>query len=61
MMMKEKVLDYIEEQNISVELLRANTRLRAEIFDRENGVDWSAEELLVVCAYLQLEPMELYG
>ncbi|MBQ3782125.1 MAG: hypothetical protein IIT46_12750 [Lachnospiraceae bacterium] len=61
MNMKNKVLDYIEEKNVSIDILKEKTGLKSEKFERGNDVDWSAEDLLVICAYLDVEPMELYG
>lgn len=58
--MKNRILAYIETQKFSKVQLAEELHMDIEKFQRGNQVDWSAEELLKVCVYIQVEPEQFY-
>lgn len=60
MEMKNKVLDYIETCGISVEHLSKVLQIDSKKFQRNNKEDWEAQELLQICNYLKIDPVNFY-
>lgn len=60
MEMKNKILDYIDDCGISVAELSQRLQIDKEKLDKESPADWNAEELLQICAYLKIDPVNFY-
>ena len=60
MEMKNKVLDYIETCEISVEHLSKVLQIDSKKFQRDNKENWEAQELLQICNYLEVDPLTFY-
>ena len=60
MEMKNKVLDYIEACEISVEHLSKVLQIDSKKFQRESKENWEAQELLQICNYLKIDPVNFY-
>lgn len=60
MEMKNKVLNYVETCGVSVEHLSRVLNIDIEKFKEDSRQDWDAQELLQVCSYLNIQPMEFY-
>ena len=60
MEMKNKVLDYIETCGISVEYLSKVLQIDFQKFQRDSNEDWEAQELLQICTYLKVDPLDFY-
>lgn len=58
--MKNKILTYIESQEFSKVHMAQELHMNLDKFERGNQVDWSAEELLKICVYIQVEPEQFY-
>ena len=58
--MKDKIIDYIEACGISVEHLSEILHMDRKKFEKNSGVNWKAEELLEIGAYLDIDPMAFY-
>ena len=58
--MKNKILAYIESQQLSKAHIAQELHMNLDKFERGNQVDWSAEELLKICVYIQVEPEQFY-
>ena len=60
MEMKNKILAYIESQQLSKVHMAQELHMTLDKFVQGNQVDWSAEELLKICVYIQVEPEKFY-
>ena len=60
MEMKNKVIDYIEDCGISVAYLSEVLDMDRDKFDKTSEKNWEAQELLEVCAFLNIDPMKFY-
>lgn len=60
MEMKNKVIDYIEDCGISVAYLSDVLDMDRDKFDKTSEKNWEAQELLEVCAFLNIDPMKFY-
>lgn len=60
MEMKNKVIDYIQESGISVDYMSEILQIEKDKFDKNNGVNWEAQEFLEICAFLNIDPMKFY-
>lgn len=60
MEMKNKVIDYIEDCGISVVYLSEVLDMDRDKFDKTSEKNWEAQELLEVCAFLNIDPMKFY-
>lgn len=60
MEMKSKLLDYIETCGISVDYLSRVLNIDKEKFQDNGRQDWDAQELLQICGYLKVDPLEFY-
>ena len=60
MEMKNKVLDYIETCEISVEHLSKVLQIDSKKFQRDNKENWEAQELLQICYYQEIDPLTFY-
>lgn len=60
MEMKNKILAYIESQQFSKVHMAQELHMTLDKFVQGNQVDWSAEELLKICVYIQVEPEKFY-
>ena len=58
--MKNKIIAYIESQQLSKVHMAQELHMSLEKFERGNQVDWSAEELLKICVYMQVNPEQFY-
>lgn len=58
--MKNRIIEYIESQQLSKVRIAQNLHMNLDKFERENQVDWSAEELLRICVYIQVDPEQFY-
>lgn len=58
--MKNRIIAYIESQKLSKVHIAQNLHMDLEKFERGNQVDWSAEELLKICVYIQVDPEQFY-
>ena len=58
--MKNKILAHIETHNISKVKMAQELHMSIDKFQCENQVDWSAEELLKICVYIQVDPEQFY-
>lgn len=60
MNMKNRIIEYIEAQELSKVCIAKNLHMNLDKFERGNQVDWSAEELLQICVYIQVDPEQFY-
>lgn len=60
MEMKNKVIDYIQESGISVNYVSEILQIEKDKFDKNNEINWEAQELLEICAFLNIDPMRFY-
>ncbi len=60
MEMKNKILAYIETQQFSKVHMAQELHMTLDKFEQGNQIDWSAEELLKICVYIQVEPEKFY-
>ena len=58
--MKNKIIAYIESQNISKIQIAQELHMSLDKFECENEVDWTAEELFKICLYIEAEPEQFY-
>lgn len=58
--MKNKIIAYIEAQNISKIHMAQELHMSLDKFERGNEVGWTAEDLLKICVYIQVEPEQFY-
>ena len=58
--MKNKIIAYIESQQLSKVHMAQELHMNLDKFERGNQVDWSAEELLKICVYMQVNPEQFY-
>ncbi|MDE6313402.1 MAG: helix-turn-helix domain-containing protein [Lachnospiraceae bacterium] len=61
MEMKNRILDYMEASSISVAELSDSLQIETEKLKKGNKADWDAQDLLKICAYLEIDPMEFYA
>lgn len=60
MKMKNRIIEYMETCEISFDSLSDALDIDRNKFEKNNKQDWNAEELLKVCAYLQIDPWKFY-
>ena len=60
MEMKNRILDYMDDCGISVAELSESLQIETEKLKKESKADWNAEDLLQICAYLKIDPMDFY-
>lgn len=60
MEMKNRIIDYMDDCGISVADLSESLQIEKEKLEKESKVDWNGEELLRICAYLKIDPMDFY-
>lgn len=58
--MKNRIIEYIESQKLSKDRIAQSLHMNLDKFERGNQVDWSAEELLRICVYIQVDPEQFY-
>lgn len=58
--MKNKIIAYIEAQNLSKVDIAKELHMHLDKFQSGNQVEWSAEELLKICFYIQVNPECFY-
>lgn len=58
--MKSKIIAYIETQNISKVQMAQELHMDLDKFEQGNTLDWTAEELLKICVYIQANPEQFY-
>lgn len=56
MQIRLQILDYMEKSEISMEDIAKELKMDKKKFQKENKKNWSAEELLEICRYLQVDP-----
>lgn len=60
MEMKKNIIEYMEEQNISIDYISGILCIEQKKFDKNGDIDWNADELLRICAFLDVDPMRFY-
>lgn len=60
MEMKNKIIEYMNEQEVSVDEISEGTKISKDKFQKESNVDMTASEMLSVCAYLGVDPERFY-
>ena len=60
MKIKDKIVAYIEQNEISKEELAGVLGMNIEKFMIGNDIEWSAGDLLEICNVLGVNPMEFY-
>lgn len=60
MEMKRKIIEYMEEENISIDYISGILHIEQKKFDKNGDIDWNADDLLKICAFLDLDPMQFY-
>ncbi len=58
--MKSKIIAYIETQKISKVQMAQELHMDLDKFEQGNTLDWTAEELLKICVYIQANPEQFY-
>ena len=58
--MKNRIIDYIEQEKMQKEQICRRLSLYQEKLDKESTVDWTGEELLEICQYLNINPYDFY-
>ncbi len=53
---EQKVLQYIQSKQIDITLLSVETGLSEQLFSEKKPLEWSADEFLRVCSYLEIDP-----
>lgn len=53
---EQNVLQYIRSKQIDIALLSAGTGLSEQMFAEDVAPEWTADEFLRVCAYLEVNP-----
>ena len=56
MQIRFQVLDYIEKSRISTDKLARELHMEKDRFQKDNERNWSAQELLEIYGYLQVDP-----
>lgn len=56
MQIRLRILEYMEKSKISVDDVAKELQIDKEKFQRDSKKNWSAEDLLEVCGYLQVDP-----
>lgn len=60
MKMKNRIIEYMETCEISFDSLSDILNIDRNKFEKNSRQDWSAEELLEICTYLQIDPKRFY-
>lgn len=60
MKIKDKMIEYMETCEISFDSLSKQLDIERDKFEKDSRENWSAEELLKICAYLKVDPKEFY-
>ena len=60
MKMKNRIIEYMETCEISFDHLSDTLKIDRNKFEKNSKKDWSAEELLEICAYLDIDPSKFY-
>ena len=60
MKMKNRIIDYMEQEKIEKESLCRQLNLSQDKLDKTSDIDWSGEELLQICLYLKVDPYDFY-
>lgn len=60
MKMKNRIIEYMEACEISFDSLSDTLDIDREKFEKNSKKDWNAEELLRICAYLEIDPNKFY-
>ena len=50
----------MEEENISIDYISGILHIEQKKFDKNGDIDWNADDLLKICAFLDLDPMQFY-
>lgn len=56
MQIRLRILDYMEKKEISADDVARELQIDKEKFKKDSKKNWSAEDLLEVCGYLQVDP-----
>lgn len=56
MQIRLRILDYMEKRKISTDEVAKELHIDKEKFQKDSQKNWSAEDLLEVCGYLQVDP-----
>lgn len=56
MQIRLRILDYMEKSKISTDDVARELHIEKEKFQKDSQENWSAEDLLEVCGYLQVDP-----
>ena len=60
MKMKNRIIEYMETCEISFDHLSDALKIDRNKFEKNSKKDWSAEELLEICDYLDIDPSQFY-
>lgn len=56
MQIRTQILDYMEKSKISKSDVAKELMIDVEKFEKESEENWSADDLLRICGYLQVDP-----